>query len=368
MPETNFFWDPIEDNIVQERDETGTITAEYATEPYLYGNLISQNRGGVDSQYHFDPQGSTLALTDDNQNVTDTYAYSAFGEVTEKTGSTGNPFQFIGRRGCYTGSMTATCDLRGRDYLPNVGRWLSPSLDQTGRSISTYCSQGLFLLLVGLYQENPEEPRMTIVRRRYPPPSIPPGLCAATGCDEERGIVTRFALAPVECWSTCWKEIVSEFESVHRTNMGNCCAKRNKCFVNADDRGELVGRFRDACQNAWVLWLTVNQNSLETLAAVKGCQEAGRLAAISCAEVKRIRPTTSVSCLTGKPVGPPFIYYGEMNDPVCCSISTREKELQCAHQNPSATLLCCPFKDDGDYDVECIRRLRLEYDRGRNRR
>ena len=101
MPETNFFWDPLSDNILQERDETGTVTAEYTTEPGLYGNLISQNRGGVESQYHFDPQGSTLALTDDNQQVTDTYAYSAFGEVTEHTGSTINPFQYIGKMGYY---------------------------------------------------------------------------------------------------------------------------------------------------------------------------------------------------------------------------------------------------------------------------
>jgi hypothetical protein len=75
MSRTYFFWDPLSDNILQERDESGTVTAEYTTEPGLYGNVISQNRGGVESQYHFDPQGSTLALTDDNQQVTDTYAY-----------------------------------------------------------------------------------------------------------------------------------------------------------------------------------------------------------------------------------------------------------------------------------------------------
>lgn len=54
MPETNFFWNPLTDNILQERDETGAVTAEYTTEPGLYGNLVGQNRGGVESQYHFD--------------------------------------------------------------------------------------------------------------------------------------------------------------------------------------------------------------------------------------------------------------------------------------------------------------------------
>ena len=39
----------------------------------------------MESQFHYDAQGSTLAVTDDNQTVTDTFAYSAFGEVTERT-------------------------------------------------------------------------------------------------------------------------------------------------------------------------------------------------------------------------------------------------------------------------------------------
>jgi hypothetical protein len=54
MPETNFFWDPLSDNILQERDETGTVTADYTTEPGLYGNVISQNRGDDESQFHYD--------------------------------------------------------------------------------------------------------------------------------------------------------------------------------------------------------------------------------------------------------------------------------------------------------------------------
>ena len=58
MPEINFFWDPLSDNILQERDETGAVTAEYTAEPGLYGNIISQNRGGVESQFHYDAQGA----------------------------------------------------------------------------------------------------------------------------------------------------------------------------------------------------------------------------------------------------------------------------------------------------------------------
>jgi RHS repeat-associated protein len=126
MPEeTNFFWDPLSDNILQERDETGAVTAEYTTEPELYGNLISQNRGGVDSQYHFDAVGSILALTDDNQHVTDTSAYSAFGKVTEHTVTTANPFQYVGQKQyCYYDNHKDFA-VRSRVYSPSLVRWLS---------------------------------------------------------------------------------------------------------------------------------------------------------------------------------------------------------------------------------------------------
>ena len=125
MARKYFFWDPLSDNILQERDETGSVTAEYTAEPGLYGNIISQNRGGVESQYHYDAQGSTLAVTDDNQNVTDTFAYSAFGEVTERTGTTEVPFQYIGQRGYNTDSLTGQIMARERPYEPVRARWLS---------------------------------------------------------------------------------------------------------------------------------------------------------------------------------------------------------------------------------------------------
>jgi RHS repeat-associated protein len=133
MPEMNFFWDPLSDNILQERDETGAVTAEYTAEPGLYGNIISQNRGGVESQFHYDAQGSTLAVTDDNQNVTDTFAYTAFGEVTERTGTTEVPFQYIGQKGYYTDGLTGQIMARRRPYEPVRARWLSA--DPLGKSV-----------------------------------------------------------------------------------------------------------------------------------------------------------------------------------------------------------------------------------------
>ena len=125
MADTNFFWNPLSDNILQERDETGALTDEYTTEPGLYGNLISQNRGGVESQYHFDAIGSTLALTDGNQQLTDTYAYTAFGESSEQSGLTQNPIRFIGQQGSYHSDPSGVYAVRYRLLLPMRSVWLS---------------------------------------------------------------------------------------------------------------------------------------------------------------------------------------------------------------------------------------------------
>jgi hypothetical protein len=101
------------------------LAAEYTTEPALYGNLISQNRQGVESQNHFDAVGSTLGLTDDGQQITDTSAYTAFGEVSEHTGSTVNPFKYVGRKEYFRDELTSDYLTRRWCFDPKKGRWLS---------------------------------------------------------------------------------------------------------------------------------------------------------------------------------------------------------------------------------------------------
>lgn len=59
--------DPLSDNNLQERDETSALTAEYTAEPGLYGNIISQNRGGVESQFHRHHLLDTVVLPESRQ-------------------------------------------------------------------------------------------------------------------------------------------------------------------------------------------------------------------------------------------------------------------------------------------------------------
>ena len=125
MAVTNYFWDPVEDNVIEEYDDKGDTIARYTTQPTLHGEVISQERNGQTSYYHYDGEGNTLALTNDAGDVTDTFAYNAFGETTERTGSTVNPFGYKGALGYYTNSETDDIYVRARMYEPKIARWTS---------------------------------------------------------------------------------------------------------------------------------------------------------------------------------------------------------------------------------------------------
>ena len=81
---------------------SGTGATEYWRQ-ITYGlERISQFRstpsGTQKSYYVYDGHGSVRALTDGSGNVTDTYDYDAFGNVTHQTGATPNEFLFAGEQ------------------------------------------------------------------------------------------------------------------------------------------------------------------------------------------------------------------------------------------------------------------------------
>jgi RHS repeat-associated protein len=126
MPTKSFIWDPETDAYLMEKDGDGNITAVYTQEPVRYGNLISQRRAGETSYYHQDALGSTLQLTDEDENVTDEYAYSAYGEAVAQSGTTVNAFRWIGAVGYYLDADTHLYYVRARHYDIPRGRWLIP--------------------------------------------------------------------------------------------------------------------------------------------------------------------------------------------------------------------------------------------------
>lgn len=104
------FWDF--ENQLAETDDQNEIHAVYTNEPQAYGNLISQYRKGptiwTPSYYQYAALGSTRALTDDGGDATDTYVYDAWGNEVSVSGSTVNPFRWVGKVGYYWDDGTGT--------------------------------------------------------------------------------------------------------------------------------------------------------------------------------------------------------------------------------------------------------------------
>ncbi|HWP32102.1 MAG TPA: RHS repeat-associated core domain-containing protein [Fimbriimonadales bacterium] len=91
--------------------------------------LISMNRGGAKRYFHFDGIGSTVVLTDFDMNVTDMYVWSAFGVLKSSSGTSVNPFRYVGQWGYYDdgarGSQSGLLRVGMRYYSPNHGRFWS---------------------------------------------------------------------------------------------------------------------------------------------------------------------------------------------------------------------------------------------------
>ncbi len=99
------------------RTQGGTTTY------YIYGlGLLYEETNGSTKTYHADQVGSTLALTDDSQTVTDRWSYSPYGAVTRIAGSTATPFLYNGELGVQT-DQNGLLHMRARYYNPRLMRF-----------------------------------------------------------------------------------------------------------------------------------------------------------------------------------------------------------------------------------------------------
>ena len=122
---TKYVWDPVFDCVSHELDENNAVKAVYNNEPQQYGGVLSQRRGTTSHYHHHDALGSTRFLSDSSSNVTDTYLHDAWGNSIASTGTTVNPFRWIGKHGYCTDNSTGQVCVRARIYQPNVARWCS---------------------------------------------------------------------------------------------------------------------------------------------------------------------------------------------------------------------------------------------------
>jgi RHS repeat-associated protein len=88
--------------------------------------LYAIEAGGARHFYHFDETGSAVALTDDSGSITDSYAIAPYGETVTQTGTTENPFTWMGAWGVMQEGSTGLYYMRARYYDSTTARFLSP--------------------------------------------------------------------------------------------------------------------------------------------------------------------------------------------------------------------------------------------------
>lgn len=118
---TNYLWDELSPygDVVLESDGSGTPLTSYVL---VGSHLLSQRQNNTTSYYLSDGQGSIRGLTDTTGIVTDTYTYTAFGELYNSTGATDNAYLYTGQQ---FDDLTELYSLRARYYDPSEGRFLS---------------------------------------------------------------------------------------------------------------------------------------------------------------------------------------------------------------------------------------------------
>ncbi len=98
------------------------LTSRY----YIWGNgLIAQVEANGTTHYiHADEQGSTIALTDASGSVTDQIAYSPYGEIFNRTGTTDIPYLYVGGFGVFNEGHNLL-HMKARYYDAQLKRFLT---------------------------------------------------------------------------------------------------------------------------------------------------------------------------------------------------------------------------------------------------
>jgi len=112
-------------NLLVETDGDGTTVAQYTGGLDAYGPIVSQRRSSTSRFYHPSVLGTVETLTAADASVTDTYIIDAWGAQRAATGSTTNPFRYIGALGYYTEPDLDLAYVRARWLRPGTGSWLS---------------------------------------------------------------------------------------------------------------------------------------------------------------------------------------------------------------------------------------------------
>ena len=105
-----------------------TKTTNGITTKYVYGlGLIGEEKECCFKTYHFDFRGSTVAITDECGNITDTFKYDTYGKLVSRTGNSFVILGYNGRDGVVT-DRNGLLYMRARYYSPDMRRFINADI------------------------------------------------------------------------------------------------------------------------------------------------------------------------------------------------------------------------------------------------
>jgi RHS repeat-associated protein len=108
------------EDILLEYDGSNVLQARYTHGPGI-DEPLAMSRGGSSYFYHQDGLGTVTELTDSTGATAQSYAYDAWGNQIETTGTVENPYTYTGRE---FDAETGLYYYRERSYDPRLGRFL----------------------------------------------------------------------------------------------------------------------------------------------------------------------------------------------------------------------------------------------------
>lgn len=136
MAKTTYFWDPIEDNVAQSESVGGLIN--FNTYPAEFGQVISLQENNGDRYLHSDGIGSVIVATDENQDLTGSWSYSAFGEETNTSGIHPAALGFCGTWQYVGENNPGMLYTRRRAYNTTLIRWTSGDPRESSEDLNLY--------------------------------------------------------------------------------------------------------------------------------------------------------------------------------------------------------------------------------------
>jgi RHS repeat-associated protein len=130
------------DRLLVKNNPDGSVTRYVYGLGLLYEETTPSGGGSASTSfYHYNWQGSTVALSDAAGNVTARISYSPYGERTVESGTVTTPFCFNGQFGVMTESNGLLC-MQARYYSPVFRRFLSEDPAGFSGGINLYAYTG----------------------------------------------------------------------------------------------------------------------------------------------------------------------------------------------------------------------------------